>query len=90
MGSDYVALFEGCFPGTDILNCLFVCLFDAFEIFPSCIIHHRKFEMSEKGVFPLQRERRRGGKGELARSSTTGTFPSRQNGFRDVKDLKLL
>ena len=70
-------------------------LFDAPEIFPRWTIHHRKFGMSEKDVFPLQSEKRvimngQVGKGGLARFSTTATFSSRQNGLRDVKDLKLL
>ena len=70
-------------------------LFDAPEIFPRWTIHHRKFGMNEKDVFPLQSEKRvimngQVEKGGLARFSNTGTFSSRQNGLRDVKDLKLL
>ena len=58
MRSEYVTLFEECFPDINILNCFFGFLFLALEIFPSCIIYHRKFGMSKKGVFSLQSETR--------------------------------
>ena len=57
LGSGCIALVERRFPSNSIFNC-FSHLFDPPEIFPSWMIDHGNFGMSEKGAFSLEGERK--------------------------------